>query len=153
MKEFVRKYDDRIHSVPSCFDRMLLRGHLFRYREVSLQANARYLDALAAVDDPTQSKQALQRLTTAKKDAAGRTYPGFNPLAQNDATIFRSLMAEEHCLHGFTNRDMREQLTSTRLLRSCADDPKKASAKVTRCIGELLPWNIASAAQDQRRGA
>jgi hypothetical protein len=39
------------------------------------------------------------------------------------------------------------------LLRSCADDPKKASAKVTRCIGELLPWNIASAAQDQRRGA
>jgi hypothetical protein len=45
-----------------------------------LQANARYLDALAAVDDPTQGKQALQRLTTAKKDAAGRSCPGFNPL-------------------------------------------------------------------------
>jgi hypothetical protein len=28
-------------------------AYLFRYREVSLQANSRYLDALAAVDDPT----------------------------------------------------------------------------------------------------
>jgi hypothetical protein len=34
-------------------------AYLFRYREVSLQANACYLDALAAVDDPTQGKQAL----------------------------------------------------------------------------------------------
>ena len=48
-------------------------AYLFRYREISLQANARYLDALAAVDDPTAGKQALQRLTTMKKDAAGRS--------------------------------------------------------------------------------
>jgi hypothetical protein len=108
-----------------------------RYREVSLQANARYLDALAAVDDPTQGKQALQRLTTAKKDAAGRTCPGFNPLAQQDATLFNSLMAGEHCLHGFTNRDIRSQLASACLLRSCADDPNKASAKVSRCFRRL----------------
>lgn len=112
-------------------------AYLFRYREVSLQANARYLDALAAVDDPTQGKQALQRLTTAKKDAAGRCCPGFNPLAQHDATLFKSLMAGEHCLHGFTNRDIRARLASTQLLRSCADDPKKASAKVGRCFRRL----------------
>ena len=242
MKEFVHKYEDRIHGVPSCFDRMLFRGHprllshstlcfgarevmnflgrelnghfqrevvsdlsslvcrrvggsrikhrvkqnwlkmydkaglvlrvetvinnpgefsarkqvlrngkqrtegvelrkgvahLFRYREVSLPANARYLDALAVVDDPTLGKQALQRLTTAKKDATGRSCPGFNPLAQQDATLFKSLMAGEHCLHGFTNRDIRAQLTSTRLMRSCADDPRKANAKVSRCLGRL----------------
>ena len=242
MKEFVHKYEDRIHGVPSCFDRMLFRGHprllshstlcfgarevmnflgrelnghfqrevvsdlsslvcrrvggsrikhrvkqnwlkmydkaglvlrvetvinnpgefsarkqvlrngkqrtegvelrkgvahLFRYREVSLPANARYLDALAVVDDPTQGKQALQRLPTAKKDATGRSCPGFNPLAQQDATLFKSLMAGEHCLHGFTNRDIRAQLTSTRLMRSCADDPRKANAKVSRCLGRL----------------
>jgi len=99
--------------------------------------HARYLDALAAVDDPTQGKQALQRLTTAKKDAAGRSCPGFNPLAQLDATLFKSLMAGEHCLHGFTNRDIRSKLKSTRLLSSCADDPKKASAKVGRCFRRL----------------
>jgi hypothetical protein len=59
---------------------MLRKGvaYLFRYREISLQANARCLDALAAVDDPAAGKQALQRLTTMKKDAAGRSCPGNN---------------------------------------------------------------------------
>ena len=75
-------------------------AYLFRYREVSLQANARYLDALAAVDDPTPGKQALQRLTSTKKDAAGRSCPGFNPMAQHDATLFKSVMAGEHCPTG-----------------------------------------------------
>jgi len=28
MKEFIRKHDDHIHGVLSCFDRMLLRGYL-----------------------------------------------------------------------------------------------------------------------------
>ena len=112
-------------------------AYLFRYREVSLQANARYLDALAVVDDPTKGKQALQRLTTTKKDVAGRSCPGFNPMAQDDATLFKSLMDGEHSLRGFTNRDFRSRLTTTRWLRSCADDPKKASAKVGRCFRRL----------------
>ena len=46
-------------------------------------------------------------------------------------------MAGEHCLHGFTNRDIRAWLASTQLLRSCANDPKKASAKVGRCFRRL----------------
>jgi hypothetical protein len=28
MKEFIRKHDDHIHGVLSCFDRMLFRGYL-----------------------------------------------------------------------------------------------------------------------------
>src|SRR3954447_12932725 len=43
-------------------------AYLFRYREVSLQANSRYLDALAPVDDPTEAKRALDRVNTPKKD-------------------------------------------------------------------------------------
>ena len=66
------------------------RGRLpIRYREVSLQANARYLDALAAVEDPTNAKRALERVTTPKKDAAGRRCAGFNPLARHDAELFQ----------------------------------------------------------------
>lgn len=92
---------------------------------------------MAAVDDPTPGQQALQRLTTTKKDAAGRSCLGFNPLAQSDAALFKSLMAGEHCLHGFTNRDIRARLANTQLLRACAKDPKKAGAKVGRCFGRL----------------
>jgi hypothetical protein len=79
---------------------------------------------LATVDDPTPGKQALQRLTTTKKDAAGRNCPEFKLMAKHDATLFKSLMASEHCLHGFTNRDIRSRLTGTRWLRAYADDPK-----------------------------
>jgi len=58
-------------------------------------------------------------------------------LAQHDATLLKSLIAGEHCLHGFTNRDIRSQLTGTRWLCACADDPKKANAKVGRCFRRL----------------
>jgi hypothetical protein len=86
-------------------------AYLFRYREVSLQANSRYLDALALVDDPTQAKRNLDRVTTPKKDAAGRGCAGFNPLARRDAELFQSLWLASiaskasaiatfvHCLH------------------------------------------------------
>ena len=107
-------------------------AYLFRYREVSLQANCRYLDALAVVDDPTNAKRALDRVTTPKKDLAGRRCSGFNPLARHDAELFQTLMAGEHCLRGFTNRDIRAQLASTVHLRACGHDSRKQSAKVTR---------------------
>jgi len=41
-------------------------------------------------------------------------------------------MAGEHCLRGFTNRDIRAQLGPTLHLRACGQDPKKQSAKVSR---------------------
>ena len=106
-------------------------AYLFRYREVSLQANGRYLDALAVVD-PTNAKRDLDRVTTPKKDAAGRGCSGFNPLARHDAELFQSVMAGDHCLRGFKNCDIRARLASTGHLRAFGHDPIKQSAKVSR---------------------
>jgi len=105
---------------------------LFRYREVSLKANSRYLDALAVVDDPTNAKRDLDRITTRKKDAAGRGCSAFNPPAHHDIELFQAVMDGEHCLRGFANRDIRSKLQSTQHLRSCGQDSKKASSKVSR---------------------
>ena len=44
MNEFIRKHDDRIHGVLSCFDRMLFRGYL---PIMSGWAMAQFLDGLA----------------------------------------------------------------------------------------------------------
>jgi len=41
-------------------------------------------------------------------------------------------MDGEHCLRGFTNHDIRTKLQSTLHLRSCGQDLKKASSKVSR---------------------
>jgi hypothetical protein len=40
--------------------------------------------------------------------------PGFNPMAQDDATLFKSVMDGEHCFRGFPNRDIQSRLTGTR---------------------------------------
>jgi hypothetical protein len=42
-------------------------AYLFRYREISLQSNSRYLNALAQVDDPTPALQALDKITAASR--------------------------------------------------------------------------------------
>src|SRR5213083_3595640 len=80
-------------------------AYLFRYQQVSFQANSRYLEALAVVDDPTKAKHDLDRMTTRKQDTAGRGCSGFNPLARPDAELFQTVMDGDHCLCGFSNRD------------------------------------------------
>lgn len=65
-------------------------------------------------------------------------------LAQPDATLFQNLMADEHCLHGFSNRDARARLMSMQLLRACANDPKKASAEVGGCFCRLHAHGLIS---------
>src|SRR5439155_4749181 len=87
-----------------------------------------------AVDDPTKAKRDLDRVTTRKKDAAGRGCSAFNPLARRDAELFQSIMDGNHCLRGFANRDIRQRLASTPHLRQCANDPQKASSKISRSL-------------------
>jgi hypothetical protein len=105
-----------------------------RYREVSLLANARYLNALAVVDDPTEAKRDLDRVTTCKKDAAGRPCAGFNPMARHDSDLFRAVIDGEHWLKGFTNRDIRRKLEAAPLFKTWDKDPKKQSSKVSRIL-------------------
>jgi hypothetical protein len=126
-------------------------AYRFRYREISLQGYARYLNVLTAVDDQTSGKQALQHPASVKKDAAGRACLGFNPTAQHDATVFECLMAGEHCLHDFINRDIRFRPTGTRSLRARADYPKKASAEVGRCFRRLLAHGLEARLPRTRR--
>src|SRR5438093_582073 len=109
-------------------------AYLFRYQQVSFQANSRYLEALAVVDDPTKAKHDLHRMTTRKQDTAGRGCSGFNPLARPDAELFQTVMDGDHCLRGFTNKDIRARLASTPHLRNCGNEPKKASAKISRIL-------------------
>jgi len=66
-----------------------------------------------------------------QKDAAGRRCASFSPLACPDAQLFQSLTAREHCLRGFTNRDIRAQLAPSVHLRACRHDPAKQSAKIS----------------------
>ena len=59
-------------------------AYLFRYRDVSLAANSRYLTALVHVDDPTDAIRSLDRITTHKPIASKRSAKAFNPVARDE---------------------------------------------------------------------
>jgi hypothetical protein len=126
-------------------------AYLFRYYQVSLQANSRYLEALAVVVDPTQAKRELDRLTTRKKDSAGRGCAAFNPLARRDAELFQTIMDGDHCLRGFSNRDIRERLARTPLLKDCPDNSQRASGRITRIFRRFRAHGLIAKVSHTRR--
>ena len=109
-------------------------ANLFRYRDVCLSANSRYLDALAVVNDPTNKVRELDRITRRKRPASGRSAKAFNPLSPEEVQLFEAMMNGQHNIRGFNNRDIREKLASTRHFSGIRNDPKRQSAKVTRIL-------------------
>jgi hypothetical protein len=124
-------------------------AYLFRYREICLQCNSRYLAALAQVDDPTPALRGLDTITVAKTPANGRPVKAFNPVARIDSQLFGALMSGEHTLHGFTNRDVREKLRTTQIPLS--DNPKTQSAQVSRLFHRLHVYGLVAKIPRSRR--
>ena len=108
---------------------------LFRYREISAQSNVRYLEALSQVQDPTPAVRDLDALTTKAPTKDGRTVRAFNPLSRNERIVFEVLLAGEHALHGFTNRDVRQKLGLTSY--PLAPDEDRRPSQVTRLFRRL----------------
>ena len=102
-------------------------------------ANARYLTALAVVDDPTEAKRDPDRVTTRSKMPPALC-AAFNPLARPDAELFRAVMNGD-CLRGFTNRNIRTKLRPTVHLKAHAKDLPNWSVYVDRVQQELLQAN------------
>jgi hypothetical protein len=110
---------------------------LFRYRDVSMSANSRYLDALAVVSDPTVRVSELDRVTRRKQAQSGRTARAFNPLARDEVQLFQAVLNGADTLRGFTNKDVRERLLPTPHLAALRGDGKRQSAKVGRILHRL----------------
>ncbi len=126
-------------------------ANLFRYRDVSLAANARYLEALAIVDDPTVTVKQLHTITRRKRTRRGQSVRAFNPLSNEDQRIFKALLSGDNTINGFRNRDVRERLTDTPFLRTCGKDTHKRSAKVTRLLKRLHIYGLIAKVPRSRR--
>lgn len=108
-------------------------SNLYRYVEVSLRANRRYLDALRRVEDPRSSYGDLHRMAQSVR-INGRSARGFNPASHADVALFRAVLRGEHCLAGFRNADVRKRLfAETRN----PQDRRRRSARVTRLLKRL----------------
>jgi hypothetical protein len=104
--------------------------NLYRYREVSLAANRRYLDALAVVDDPTPAYQQVAELTEPVM-VSGRSHAGFNPASAEEVRLFQAVLDGDHVLRGFRNGDIRAALYET-----TEDDHE--SRRQSHAVGRML---------------
>ena len=108
-------------------------GNMHHYQSHALACNQRYLEALAAVDDPTPGYDDLQQLTEAQRHK-GRSYAGFNPAREEEARWFAAVLAGDHIAQGFRNRDIRAALYTERMH---APRPPRPSAAVGRLLKRL----------------
>jgi hypothetical protein len=84
-------------------------SNLYRYREVALVANERYLDALSVVDNPAPTYRRVEELTEPAV-VSGRSHAGFNPAKEADVRLFGAVLDGNHVVRGFRNSDIREAL-------------------------------------------
>jgi hypothetical protein len=103
-------------------------GNLHHYQSHALSCNLRYLEALAAVDDPTPAYDDLRTLTEPHKEK-GRSYAGFNPAREEEIRLFAAVLEGDHIAQGFRNKDIRRALHS--------DNPKQRR-RLSAAVGRLL---------------
>jgi hypothetical protein len=105
-------------------------GNFHHYQSHASACNQRYLEALAAVADPTPAYNDLRTLTERERHQ-GRSYAGFNPAREEEVRLFATVLAGDHIAQGFRNRDIRAALY--------ADNPKDPKRhRHSAAIGRLL---------------
>src|SRR5262249_11707521 len=119
-------------------------AYLFRYRDGSLPSTARYLNALAQVEDPTAGLRGLDAITPRK-----RSTKAFNPVARPDGHLVTALMSGQYAVHGCANRDLRSTLAATVLRRR--DDPRRQSAQVSPLRHRLHVYGLLAKIPRSRR--
>jgi hypothetical protein len=109
-------------------------ANLWRYFQVGIAANRRYLEALAAAPLKGKGVAALDALCRSRTKQ-GRHFARFNPLGHDDLELFRAVLAGEHAIVGFRNADL-----AARLYRhppGRPEDAQRRCARVSRLIAKL----------------
>ena len=92
----------------------------------------------------------LDRVTTRKQLAPKRSAKAFNPLARDEAQLFRALLDGQHMIRGFYNPDIRNKLKDSPHLKEILD-PRRQSAKVTRIFNRCHAHGLIAKIPHSRR--
>jgi len=101
---------------------------LHRRTQVSQQANERYLEALAVVEDSTRLHVILDQMSK-PTTYRGRRLRALRIGDGNDVALLKAVSRGEFAISGFRNRDLRVHLHPGKLTR---DQERRASANVGR---------------------
>jgi hypothetical protein len=123
-------------------------ANLYRYAQVGQQANQRYLEALAVVNDLGVGQRELDR-RCAPVLFQGRRRRGLQPLGRDDQALFQAAMRGEHAVRGFRNGELAERLFGPR--PKDAREQRQRCARVTRRISLLRAHGLVSKVPRSRR--
>lgn len=99
--------------------------------EICRAANERYLEALAVVGIPRPIAQTLDPVSH-RIVKEGRPYRALQPVAPEEAAVFRVLLRGQYLLQGFRNPDLRRALTPE--VEKNAEERRRASGRMTRLL-------------------
>jgi hypothetical protein len=122
--------------------------YLWCYAQVARAANARYLEALAAIENPAPAHKMVERVCEPVA-YRGRRARGLSPLRREDLELFKAVMRGEHTIHGLRARDL-----SQRLGLQKPDDPVEArrqNARVSRKLHLLHAHGLLAKIPRSRR--
>lgn len=123
-------------------------ANLYRYAEVGHSANARYLEALAVVNDLGVGQSELDR-RCAPVCYQGRRRRALQPLGRADQALFAAALRGEHAVRGFRNGELAE-----RLFGPAPSDPaerRRRCGRVSRRISLLRAHGLVAKVPRSRR--
>jgi hypothetical protein len=122
-------------------------SNMWRYLQVGIGANRRYLDALAAAPPNGEGVAALDTLCRSRT-RNGRHHARFNPLQPADLALFRAVLAGGNTIVGFRNHDLVHHLYP----QPANDDDERwrRCARASRLIAKLRGHGLVAKVRDAR---
>jgi hypothetical protein len=122
-------------------------ANVWRYAQVGRQSNRRYLNALVQAHPKGKAIAALDRLCRPHTDK-GKRYARFHPVTAEDCALFSAVLAGEHALNGFRNKDLQVRLSPSPARSE--SERRQQSARVTRLLAKLRGHGLISKVKDSR---
>jgi hypothetical protein len=123
-------------------------ANIYRYADVSQKANARYLEALAVVDDLGVGQRQLER-RCAPVAYQGRNRRALQPLARDDQALFEAVLRGEFAVRGFRNQELARHLLGPRPTETT--ERRRQCGRVSRLISLLRAHGLIAKFPRSRR--
>jgi hypothetical protein len=123
-------------------------ANLYRYADVSQKANARYLEALAVVDDLGVGQRELER-RCAPVAYQGRNRRALQPLGRDDQALFQAALRGEYAVRGFRNQELARHLFGPR--PTDAGERRRQCGRVSRLLSLLRAHGLVAKFPRSRR--
>jgi hypothetical protein len=122
-------------------------SNLYRYAEVGLQANQRYLEHLAQAKLKSKAIPHLDDLCRSHTQN-GKRFARFNPLQDADRELFAAVLSGEFALNGFRNHDLCAKLYAHPATSD--KEGKQRCTRMSRLITKMRGHGLIAKVKDAR---